>query len=227
MTYFITAKQIVEYEAESERPTSKKERTTNGKKKTSTLYSLEIEIHSTRKRRTLNACERVCNKPNGSVNLKRDHPLWVFALPRRTLTHCWVFGIKCFRWGGKSIVEFYIFSALQWESLRYCGVWQIFMRHLGNCGLEFWYCGISKHAEVFVIGWAIFSMVVSNFSVSLCSVTVFRIPLAALQSFCACVYFCHKTSFDSVILCPVAVLERLTKQYSHDNLLCVWTHQQK
>ena len=33
MTRFITANQIVEYEAESERPTSKKERTTNGKNK--------------------------------------------------------------------------------------------------------------------------------------------------------------------------------------------------
>ena len=33
MTYFITTKQIVEYEAELERPISQKERTTNGKKK--------------------------------------------------------------------------------------------------------------------------------------------------------------------------------------------------
>ena len=32
MTYFITAKQIVENEAESERPTSKKKTTTNGKR---------------------------------------------------------------------------------------------------------------------------------------------------------------------------------------------------
>ena len=32
MTYFITAKQIIEYEAQSERPTSKKETTTNGKR---------------------------------------------------------------------------------------------------------------------------------------------------------------------------------------------------
>ena len=32
MMCFITAKQIVEYEAESERPTSKKETTTNGKR---------------------------------------------------------------------------------------------------------------------------------------------------------------------------------------------------
>ena len=61
MTYFITAKQIIEYEAESERPSSRKERTTNEKKKkkTSTLCFLETEIHSTRKRRTLNAGERV------------------------------------------------------------------------------------------------------------------------------------------------------------------------
>ena len=61
MTYFITAKQIVEYEAESERPTSQKERTTNGKKP-SILYFLETEIHSTRKRRTLNSGERACNQ---------------------------------------------------------------------------------------------------------------------------------------------------------------------
>ena len=59
-------------------------------------------------------------------------------------------------------------------------------------------------------------------------VTVFRIPLAALNLiFCACVFFCYNTGFNSVILCPVAVLERFTKQYSHDNLLSAWTHQQK
>ena len=32
-----------------------------------------------------------------------------------------------------------------------------------------------------LIGWAIFSMVLSNSSIFLCGVTVFRIPLAALQ----------------------------------------------
>ena len=37
--------------------------------------------------------------------------------------------------------------------------------------------------KFFVIGWAIFSMVVSNFSIFLRGVTVFRIPLAAPQSF--------------------------------------------
>ena len=52
----------------------------------------------------------------------------------------------------------------------------------------------------FVIGSAIFSMVVSNFSIFLRGVTVFGKSLAAPQSFfCACVYFCYKTGFDSVI----------------------------
>ena len=64
-----------------------------------------------------------------------------------------------------------------------------------------------------MIGSAIFSMVVSNFSIFLYGVTVFSIPLAALkaalQSFvCACVYFYYKTSFDSVIPCQVTVLGR-------------------
>ena len=90
-------------------------------------------------------------------------------------------------WGGERIVEFYIFSALHWEILRYGGVSQIFVLYFCNCGLEFWYCGISKHVEVFVIGSAMFSVVVSNFSISLCGVMVFRIPLAAIQSF----FFAH------------------------------------
>ena len=49
---------------------------------------------------------------NGSVNMKRDHPLWAFALPLGTLTHGGVFGIKCLSRGGESIEEFYIFSVL-------------------------------------------------------------------------------------------------------------------
>ena len=116
--------------------------------------------------------------------------------------HCaWggAFGFKRLSRGGKSTVEVYIFSALHWESLRYYCFWQIFMRYLRNCGLEFWYCGISKHAEFLVIGWAIFSMVVSNYSIFLRGFTVFGIPQAALQSFfSARVYFCYKTGFDSV-----------------------------
>ena len=61
MTYFITAKQIVEIKAESEKPTSKRETTTNGKKKTSIFYFLETEIHSTGKRSNLNSSEKACN----------------------------------------------------------------------------------------------------------------------------------------------------------------------
>ena len=68
----------------------------------------------------------------------------------------------------------------------------------------------------FVIGSAILSMVSSNLSIFLCGVTVFGILLAALQSgfFCACVYFCYKTGFDTVISCPVAVLQRFTETIS-------------
>ena len=61
-------------------------------------------------------------------------------------------------------------------------------------------------------------MVVSNFSIFLCGVTVSRIPLAALQSFFFCA--CYRAGFESVTLCPVEVSERFTKQYSHYNLLC-------
>ena len=147
--------------------------------------------------------------------------------------HYWAFGIKLLSRGGKSTVEVYIFSALHWESLRYYCVWQIFMRYLCNCGLEFWYCGISKHAEFLVIGWAIFSMVVSNYSIFLRGFSVFGIPLAALQSlFSTCVYFCYKTGFDSVSdtvpSCSVRKLYAFSaKQYSHENLLCGWTDQRK
>ena len=49
---------------------------------------------------------------NGSVNLKRDHPLWEFALPLGTLTHSGTFVIKRLSRGGESIEEFYIFSVL-------------------------------------------------------------------------------------------------------------------
>ena len=62
------------------------------------------------------------------------------------------------------------------------------------------------------------------------SLRCYGVPYTASRSlifFCACVYFSNKTGFDSVILCPVAVLERFTKQYFHDNLLCAWTHQRK
>ena len=76
------------------------------------LYFLEIEIHSTRKRRTLNPVKGPAISYSGSVNLKCDHPLWVFALPRGTVAPGGAFGIKRLSRGRESIVEFYIFSAL-------------------------------------------------------------------------------------------------------------------
>ena len=148
--------------------------------------------------------------------------------------HRGVFGIKRLSRGGNIKVEVYIFSALHWESLRYYCVWQIFMRYLRNCGLEFWYCGISKQAKFLVIGWAIFSMVVSNYSIFLRGFTAFGIPLAALQSFFFRMrmlllqdrlWYCQS---DTVPSCGVRKLYAFSaKQYFHDNLLCGWTHQQK
>ena len=51
MTYFITAKQIVEYKAESERPISQKETTTNGKR---TKYPLFFGNRNTLNSKTKN-----------------------------------------------------------------------------------------------------------------------------------------------------------------------------
>ena len=56
MTYFIATKQIIEYEAESQRLKSKTETTKY------LFYFLETEIHATGKRNTLNSGERACNK---------------------------------------------------------------------------------------------------------------------------------------------------------------------
>ena len=101
----------------------------------------------------------------GLQSTKMSQLIWSVTIPFRHLRflfyplHRGAFGIKRLSRGGESIVEFYIFSALQWESLRYYCVSQIFMRYLRNCGLQFWYCGITKHAEFFMIGSAIFSMV--------------------------------------------------------------------
>ena len=83
MTYFITAKQIVDYEAKSEISTSKKETATNGKRTKYPVF-FETEMHSTGKRNTLNSGERACNK----------------------LQWGGVFGIKRLPRGGESMVEF-------------------------------------------------------------------------------------------------------------------------
>ena len=124
--------------------------------------------------------------------------------------------------GGESIVECYILSPY---IEKFCGIIVFGKFSYGTYVIVVLNSDIVVFLNIrnFFCDWqAIFSMLVSKFSIFLCSLTVFRIPLAALQSFffCACVYFCYKTSFDSVILCPVVVLERFTKQYSHDNFLC-------
>ena len=146
---------------------------------------------------------------NASVNLKCDHSLWAFVLPLGTLTHGGVFGIHCLSRGGESVEEFYIFSALHSELLRYSGVWQIFMRYLRNCSLEFWCCCIFKHADFFLIARRFLaSLKLSNFSIFLFGVTEFSIPLAA--------------SIAAQILIFEHAYTSTIKQYSHGNLLCGW-----
>ena len=77
-------------------------------KEPSIFYFLETEIHATGKRSALNSGERACNNINynGSINLKRDHPLWVFPLPLGTLAHGGTFVIKRLSRGGENIEEF-------------------------------------------------------------------------------------------------------------------------
>ena len=148
MTYSITPKQIIEYEAYSERRTCKPETTTNGKR---TKYLLFFGNRNTFHSKMKNPHLRW----KGLQSTKMSQLIWSVTIPFRHLRflfyplHRGAFGIKRLSRGGESIVEFYIFSALHWESLRYYWVWQIFMRYFCNCGLEFWYCGITKHAEFF------------------------------------------------------------------------------
>ena len=120
---------------------------------------------------------------NGSVKLKCDHPLWAFTLSLGTLTYGGTLEIKRLSCGGQSIVEFYVFSVLLWQICRIsvfgkfsCGTYVIV---IFNSNIVVFL----NMRNFFVIGLGDFSMVVSNFSISLCSVTVFRTPLVALQSF--------------------------------------------
>ena len=63
---------------------------------------------------------------------KKGQLIWSleFALLLGTPTYGGTFGIKRLSRGGESMVEFYSFSALHWEILRYCRVRQIFTRYL-------------------------------------------------------------------------------------------------
>ena len=74
MTYFITTKQIVEYEAESERPISKKETTTNGKR---TKY-----LQFFRNRNTLNSKTKDPQlRWKGLQSTKMGHLIWSVTIP--------------------------------------------------------------------------------------------------------------------------------------------------
>ena len=139
-------------------------------------------------------------------------PLGIYVVSRLfCLLHRGPFRIKRLSRGGESIVEFYISSALHWESLRYYCVCQIFMRYLRNCGLEIWYCGISKHAEFLCDSLGAFQHgCVEVFDFSLRYYGVWYTPSRSSIFFCACVYFSYKIGFDSVIPCPVAILESST-----------------
>ena len=103
--------------------------------------------------------------------------------------------------GGESIVECYILSP-DIEKVGGIIVFYLFFFWLARRFLA-WFCRIRR--------------------ISLRCYSVPYTPSRSLILFlCACVYFCYKTGFDSVLLCPVAVLERFTKQ-TFDNLICAWT----
>ena len=82
MTYFITAKQIVEYEAESERPTSKTETTTNGKR---TKYLLFFWNRNTLNSKTKNPQLRW----KGRQSTKMGQLVWSVTIPFRHLRCLW------------------------------------------------------------------------------------------------------------------------------------------
>ena len=111
MTRFITANQIVEYEAESERPTSKKETSTNGKR---TKYFLFFGNRNTLNSKTKNPHLRW----KGLLQSTKVGQL-IWSVRLFCLLHCRAFGIKRLSPRGESLVEVYIFSAFQWESLLY------------------------------------------------------------------------------------------------------------
>ena len=78
MTYFITAKQIIEYEAESERPSSKTETTTNGKR---TKYLLFFWNRNTLNSKTKNPQLQW----KGLQSTKMGQLIWSVTIPFRHL----------------------------------------------------------------------------------------------------------------------------------------------
>ena len=81
-------------------------------KEPSILYFLETEIHSTRKRRTLNSGERACNQLKWVSKFEVwPSPLGICVASRLFCPlHREAFGIKRLSRGGETIVECYILS---------------------------------------------------------------------------------------------------------------------
>ena len=119
--------------------------------------------------------------------------------------------------GGESIVECYILSPY---IEKFCNIIVFGKFSLGTYVIVVFNSN-SRNAKSFFMAWRFLAWLCRIrrffFAVLRCSVCPY--PLFKLI-FWSCVYFCYKTGFERVILCSVAVLERFTKQYFHNNLLC-------
>ena len=180
MTYFITAKQIVEKEAESERPTSKKKTTTNGKR---TKYLSFFGKRNTLNWKTKNPQLRWKGLLQST---KMGQLIWSVTIPFRHLgcsrLFCTVGHLESNVCLGEGRVQ-WSFTVLAPYIEKVCGI-IVFGKF--SCGA---YVIVVLNSNImvflnmrnfFLIGSAIFSMVLSNSSIFLCGVTMFRIPLAAL-----------------------------------------------
>ena len=126
--------------------------------------------------------------------------------------------------GGESIVECYILS----PDIEKVGGIIVFGKF--SCGA---YVTVLLNSDIVVfpdmqnLFWLARRFLAWFCGIRRISLRCYSVPYTPSRSLilflCACVYFCYKTGFDSVLLCPVAVLERFTKQNFHDNLICAWT----
>ena len=154
-------------------------------KEPSILYFLETEIHSTRKRRTLNSGERACNQLKWVSKFEVwPSPLGICVASRLFCPlHREAFGIKRLSRGGESIVEFYILSPY---IEKVCGI-IVFAKF--SCGTS---VIVVLNSDIVVyLKMRNFLLLARRFLAWLCpivrffhcSVTVFGRPLPALQSF--------------------------------------------
>ena len=149
-------------------------------KEPSILYFLETEIHSTRKRRTLNSGERACNQLKWVSKFEVwPSPLGICVASRLFCTVGHLESNVCL---GEGRVQ-WSFTVLAPYIEKVCGI-IVFGKF--SCGayvivvLNSNTVVFLNMRNLFLIGSAIFSMVLSNSSIFLCGVTMFRIPLATL-----------------------------------------------